>query len=128
MYSGISADISNFTFLISDIAIVLLSSSVVALAFMRGVKDKTIYMIPALTVLSAGIAIPLDIREAQTSDFLFFSPEYQPVKLVQRFAFNLSHWLFASQYLKTSLIFPRLFKEIKLEQSFNDAAPQSSVS
>ena len=128
MYSGISADISNFTFLLSDIVIVLLSATVVALALMRRVKDKTIYLIPALTVFSAGIALPLDIREAQTSDFLFFSPDYQLTKLVQRFAFNLSHWLFASQYLKTSLIFPRLFKEIKLELSFSDAAPETSIS
>ena len=128
MYSGISADISNFTFLLSDIVVVLLSASVVALALMRRVKDKCIYLIPALTVLSAGIALPLDIREAQTSNFLFFSPDYQLTKLVQRFAFNLSHWLFASQYLKTSLIFPRLFKEIKLELSFSDAAPETSIS
>ena len=94
----------------------------------EGIPFTFTSLIPALTVFSAGIALPLDIREAQTSDFLFFSPDYQLTKLVQRFAFNLSHWLFASQYLKTSLIFPRLFKEIKLELSFSDAAPETSIS
>ena len=34
-----------------------------------------------------------------------------------------SHWLFASQYLKTSLIFPKLFTEAKLENIAKEAEP-----
>ena len=72
-----------------------------------------------------------------------WTPNYWPViswgylwKLCARYGLERSrllkypavrHWLFASSYLKTSLIFPRLFTQIKLRRSYDEAKPDTSL-
>ena len=44
------------------------------------------------------------------------------------FCFAYGHWLFISQYLQTSLIFPKLLTEAKLERVESDSKPEHANS
>ena len=101
--------IADYVFLVNDIVIILLSAIVLVLACIRRISDVTVLLIPTLFIVAAGIVIPTDIQGYETDKYVGDNWKHQPIKLVQRFIFNFSHWLFVSQYLKTSLIFPRLF-------------------
>ena len=43
-----------------------------------------------------------------------------PLTLSARFLYTIAHWLFAAQYLKTSMVFPKLLAQAKLEYAASD--------
>ena len=80
-------------------------------------------MIPTLILLSVLVIAPCDIAD------YFFDKKFEQLlallKLNQLLLMS-SHWLFSTQYFKTSLIFPLIFTMVDLENSFDPNAEQSS--
>ena len=89
----------------------------------RKQKDCFLLAIPIIFTVQVALEIPIDIAEWQDEDKRGTVKYYTRETWFMRFCFIYTHWLFTSQYLQTSLVFPKLYIEAKLETIERAARP-----
>ena len=99
--------------------LVLFTTAVIVLILVVFIcKSKHWFLItfPAILVFKAVIKFEND----------FTYREHQFLVKISYFCSMVSHFLFATQYLKSSMALPKLFKQVKIEQVEKEAQPDAN--
>ena len=92
--------------------------AIAAVVLYQLIKHRKNYLfmiaIPVLFILKGAFELPDDIDTLVSNDGAPSSLLYYMSQIGTALDF-MSHWIFSCQYLKTSLIFPRVFAQADLE-------------
>ena len=109
-----SKDIVNtiefFTFTITQ-GINFVTATFVLLLVICHYKSKQWFLIVFPLLVMIGSAFDMVVRLSNSEDYVLLADVLKTVY----FCFSVSHFLFATQYLKTSLILPKILKQVKIE-------------
>ena len=115
---------ADWIFLISDLVQLAVCILVlIKVICIRKQKDCFLFAIPIMFTAQVALYIPVDIAEWKEEGNRGEDEFYRRATWFMRFCFIYTHWLFSSQYLQTSLVFPKLFIQAKLDTIERAARP-----
>ena len=119
VYSWMPLICNCILFVVSLVAFILV-------VVVRKRKEYFIILTLAFYMVFSGVVSAIDIRDFSNTEFHAEWMEY--LLYFAQFLYMMAHWLFSSQYLRTSKTFPRLLSQAKLEYAAHDNKRDNRVS